>query len=437
MRDVFFHTQWCATLAMVAVQWPEFICEYVFPILICSGSYFLTRDQTPFSRKRRGQPFLTVRVMNSRVILRRSNFPPKDVTLTQGSDSSWKHWNPVSTPTFDPPSNFAGQLSDKNSPIFIDSGIPNTLFTLPQNATSGISSFAYTVGLRPQDLFPVCLVLFLAIIATTTVLSLFFWALDSLVTYIVNTFFSGRQGGPYGTRRPHYSAGKDLLDGPSVPQVTEDDRSHTSHFLFRSSRFPQSSRKSWFRVRPDFSSFHFSVLQGNLVRVLMLFHLPVTIFSCYQMTIGRHHTSILSIALAALSFVLFSVIIPILLILRLFVTPTSKLYDETWTLLALGPLYNHYRHGSQLFACMFFATSLAVGMTIGCGQKSGTAQAIIILIIEVVSALITSVWLPWGHGASMGLISFLFCVTRIVVAVLLVILTPVVGISWLHLHFRP
>jgi len=27
MRDVFFHTQWCAALAMVAVQWPEFICN--------------------------------------------------------------------------------------------------------------------------------------------------------------------------------------------------------------------------------------------------------------------------------------------------------------------------------------------------------------------------------------------------------------------------
>ena len=421
---------------MVAVQWPEFICEYVFSILICTGSYLSTRDQTPFSRKRHGQPFLSVRAVNSHVILRRSNSPPpKDVTLTQGTDSNWKHWNPVSTPLFDPPSNFADQLSDKNSPIFINSSVPNTLFTLPQNATSGISSFAYTVGLRPQDLFPVCLVLFLAIIACTTVLSLFIWALDSAVTYTVNT--RGRQGAPYGRRTPHYSAGKDVLDGPSVPQITEEDRSHSSHFLFRSSKYTQGSRKSWFRVRPDFSSLHFSVLQGNLVRILMLFHLPVTIFSCYQMSVGRHETSILSIALAALSFALFSVIIPILLIIRLFVTSTSKLYDETWTLLALGPLYNHYRHGSQLFACMFFATSLAVGITIGCGQKSGTAQAIIILIIEVASALVTSVWLPWGHGASMGLLSFLFCVTRIVVAVLLVILTPTVGISWPYLCICP
>jgi hypothetical protein len=356
-----------------------------------------------------------------------------DVTLTQGGDSQWKHWNPVSTPTFQPPSNFSDQLSDRNSPLFIDSSVSNTLFTLPQNATSGLSSFAYTVGLRPQDLFPVCLVLFLSIIAATILLSLFICALDSIATVIINACFNGRPSNQYApTRGPHYTAaGKDILDSiPGAPTATDEDRSHShsSHFLLKASKFSQESRKNWFRFRPDFRSFHFCVLQGNLVRILMLFHLPVTIFSSYQLTIGRSHASALSIALAALSLTTFSITFPILLIFRLFVFSTSKLYDETWTLLALGPLYNHYRHGSQLFACIFFATSLALGITIGCGQKSGIAQTIIILLIEVVSALVTSVWLPWGHGASMGLISFLFCVARIVVAVLLVILTPTVSI---------
>ena len=178
-------------------------------------------------------------------------------------------------------------------------------------------------------------------------------------------------------------------------------------------------------------SFHGSVLQGNLIRILILFHLPVTIFSCYQMTIGRSHASLASIILAAISFSVLSLLFPIVLILRLTFTNTTKLYDETWTLLSLGPLYNHYRHGSQLFACLLFATNLAFGLTIGCGQKSGTVQAIVILVVEVISALGTSIWLPWGHGASMGLISFLFCVARIVIAVLLVILTPIVRIVYL------
>ncbi|TFY69192.1 hypothetical protein EVG20_g3243 [Dentipellis fragilis] len=374
LRDIFVHTQWCAALGMVAVQWPLFVY----------------------------------------------------ITLAQGKGDSQDHWNPVATPTFQPPSNFADQLSDQNSPLFIDTSVPNILFTLPTDASPGLSSFAYTIGVRPQDLFGICLVLFLAILASTIVLSCLLWGLDVLGAYLGKSLSQDRRviGG---ARSPRYSAtSKDLLDGSGVPLSVDEERSLNSHFLF--SRFPATPRKHW-KLRPDFSSLHFSVLHGNLVRLMMYFHLPVTIFSCYQMTLGRPHASLSSIILAAISFAIFSVIIPALLITRLFLTPTSKLYDDTWTLLSLGPLYNHYRHGSQLFACLFFATSLAFGILIGCGQKSGTAQAIVILVIEVISALVTSVWLPWGHGASMGLISFLFCVARIVVAVLLVILTPTVSIG--------
>ena len=72
---------------------------------------------------------------------------------------------------------------------------------------------------------------------------------------------------------------------------------------------------------------------------------------------------------------------------------------------------------------------VCIGSVIGAGQKSGTAQSIIILVIEVVSALATSIWLPWGKGAHMSLVSFLFCVLRIVSSVLLVILSPAVSIS--------
>ena len=214
----------------------------------------------------------------------------------------------------------------------------------------------------------------------------------------------------------------------SIGQIrdNEENRSLNGPGLFQSSPRFGSSRR-WWRLNSNFVSLHGSVLQGNLVRILILFHLPITIFSCYQFTVGRPEATLTSIILAALSFAIFSVLIPIVLVVRLTLTNTTKLYDETWTLLFLGPLYNHYRHGSQLFACLLFATNLAFGITIGCGQKSGTAQAIVILVVGVMSALGTSVWLPWGQGASMGLISFLFCVARIVIAVLLVILTPIVS----------
>ena len=304
---------------------------------------------------------------------------------------------------------------------------------LPSGVTTGIPAFAAAVGIPPTRLFGVTMTLFLGLCGAAVVLSFVVWAIDRLATFIggavgyVRTTPSG-----IGRRSPHFgSSAKDTVDKAQspVPQV-EENRSLNTHFVLRGNRFKNTSR--WRNISTGLGSFHGSVLQGNLIRLLVLFHFPVTVVSCYQMTLMKQ-SSPGSIAMAALSFTFLSVALPIFLIYRLYVTNTSKLYDETWTLLALGPLYNHYRHGSQLFACLLFATNIAFGLTIGCGQKSGTAQAIIILLIEVISALGTSFWLPWGHGASMGLISFLFCVARIVIAVLMVILAPIVSLPIIKL----
>jgi len=355
----------------------------------------------------------------------------------------------LSTLPYSPPSNFADQLADNFSPLNINASLPNTLFTLPDNATNGISSFAYTLGVRPQALFPICLILFLGIIAAAIFLSALVWIIDHLVCAVGGAISSSGNTGSNavprlaGTRSPGFST-KEIDATGTVPDENKslNGQSILAPSIVRtSSRFGIplsatsergiSSHRRWWKLRSDIGAFHGSILHGNLVRVLVLFHLPVTIFSCYQMTLPRSQASLSSIVLAAFSFIFFSILIPAHLVLRVTFTPTNKLYDETRTLLSLGPLYNHYRHGSQMFASMLFATNIVFGITIGVGQKSGMAQAIIILVVEVISALVTSVWLPWGSGASMGLISFLFCVARIVIAVLLVILTPTVS-SLLH-----
>ena len=385
----------------------------------------LTHLQIPYFPKRPGQRSATVRIIIT-VRCERTK-QASDTTFAQGSNAV--RWNPLSVPAYQPPSNFADQFNDPNSDIFIDATAANFLFQLPENASFGIESFAYSVGVPPEDLFNICLAIFLALLAATIVLSLVVWSIDYIASLISGGFKQSPTPVLTGTRSPRYSsASKDMLDGIAQFQSSEENRSSSGHGLFRAtSRFPFG--RPWWKIRSSFVSFHGSILQGNLIRILILFHLPVTIFSCYQMTLGRPRASLASIILAAVAFGVLSVLLPVMLILRLTLTNTTKLYDETWTLLSLGPLYNHYRHGSQLFACLLFATNLAFGVTIGCGQKSGTAQAIIILVVEVISALGTSVWLPWGHGASMGLISFLFCVARIVVAVLLVILTPIVRVN--------
>ncbi|KAF7335259.1 Membrane protein [Mycena sanguinolenta] len=346
LRDVLFHTQWCAALAMVAVQWPPF----AYPLLV----------QTAWA------------------------------TLSY---------------------NITDQLADPTSPLYINTSVPNILFTLPSNSTSGMSMFAYTLGVRPEDLFGICIVLFLAIVAATIVISSIVWFIDligSLVTGASLHSSGGRRARSPGPKEFETAGGYRRVQIRDLPPRVAPDP------LWR-----------WWRR----CSFHGSVLHGNLVRILVLFHLPLTIFAAYEMTRPSDDASMRARALAALSFAVLSILLPVALVVRVTLTTTNKLYDETRTLLALGPLYNHYRHGSQLFASLHFATNLIFGVVIGVGQKSGTAQAVVILVVEVAAALVTSIWLPWGRGASMGLISFLFCVARIVIAVLLVILSPAISIG--------
>ncbi|THH11480.1 hypothetical protein EW145_g629 [Phellinidium pouzarii] len=390
MRDIIFHTQFCAALGMVAVQWPVF----VYPMFA----------QTAWSAL----------VYN--------------VTLAQGTNATLTHWNPLRVQDYNPPSDFADQLNDPTSAIFVDTSVPNALLTFPNNTSAGMASFAAAVGLRPQDLFGVCLALFLSIIGGAIAISLIVWGIDRLG---VALFGTGDKDLPFGTRSPNYVQPPKDSDKNGPASAEEDGTSVVGHFLFRSTTIPLSSalgRKWWkFRIKP--SSFHGSILHGNLVRILILFHLPVTVFASYQFTNAHLQSSLASVVLASISFAILSVGIPVFLVARLYTTATNKLYDETRTLMTLGPLYNLHGQGSQLFACIFFANNLIYGITIGCGQRSGTAQAIIILVTEVGASLSTSIWLPWGRGATMGLISFFFCVARITVAVLLVILTPTVSVA--------
>ena len=354
------------------------------------------------------------------------NISYSDITLAQGGNTTAKHWNPLTVQDYNPPSDFADQLSDSASPIFVDSSVPNSLLMFPANTTAGIASLAAAIGLRPQDLFGVCLVLFLCIIAGAIAISLVIWGIDQLG---IRLFGRREKGSPFGTRSPAYMAPVKDSDKSMSPTGDEDGTSAVGYRLFRSASLPLSSalKRKWWRLGIKPSSFHGSILHGNLVRILILFHLPITIFSSYQFANAHSQSSLASVVLAAFAFALFSIGLPAFLLVRLYTTATNKLYDETRTLMMLGPLYNHYAHGSQLFASIFFANNLIYGITIGCGQKSGTAQAIIILVTEIGTSLGTSIWLPWGRGATMGFISFFFCVARITVAVLLVILTPTVS----------
>lgn len=98
------------------------------------------------------------------------------------------------------------------------------------------------------------------------------------------------------------------------------------------------------------------------------------------------------------------------------------------TLLALGPMYNIYAQGNQLYYGLRFLASLVTGITIGVGQSHGLAQAIVVLVVEIAFGLGTTIWHPWRAGAGMVIPGFLFAMIRIISAALLVVMAPNVSL---------
>ncbi|KDQ20518.1 hypothetical protein BOTBODRAFT_310057 [Botryobasidium botryosum FD-172 SS1] len=393
-RDIIFHTQWCASLAMIAVQWPTFI----YPILSNASWATLLYN----------------------------------VTLVQGANATTKRWDPLTPPPYIPPQNYADQLQDPTSPLFLNANTPNTFFLFPNNTQDGIPSLAAAIGLRKEDMFGTCLALFLIVTGGVVAISLVLWTIDWLISYVFETWLKRGDAGR-GIRSPTKVAlGSELGSKDSSDRHTLDDEGRNilqSHGVTLTPPRSVRRRRWWFSYRLGQSAFHDSVLQGNLVRLIILFHLPLTTLSCYQLSLGTASASLASLVVAGIAFPVLCILLPAILLYRLSRTPENKLYDATRTLLSLGPLYNVYAPGSQVFAMLFFAHSLAIGITIGAGQGSGAVQAIVLLVLEVVSALATSIWLPWGERANMGATSFFFCVARIITAVLLVVLSPLVDVG--------
>ena len=168
---------------------------------------------------------------------------------------------------------------------------------------------------------------------------------------------------------------------------------------------------------------HVALAFGNILRVLMLFHLPLVIFSTYQLSLARTTATKASVILAAFVLVLLGVALPLILALRLRRLSPDQREDRT-TMLALGPFYTLYADASGTYVTMRFALSVIIGVVVGGGQGSGTAQAVIILVVEILDTLVTTLLLPWGEGAAMGPLAFVVSVVRIIIAVLLVVMSP-------------
>jgi hypothetical protein len=337
-------------------------------------------------------------------------------------DSTLMHSTITHTSDYNPPTEFSVMLNDPYYPLYLDPVATNPLLDL--RSPNGLSSWAAAIGLHERDLFAICLEIFLLITASIIVLSLLLWTIHALVEYL--TVKRSRLGGnrASSSSSPRASlGGKEAYDrGGSVPNLNSVRPSG-----------PGRLRRTWLRFRPkgEAGAFHAAALYGNLLRLILLFHLPITTFSIYQLTLAQ--ASIVSRVFAALAFTLISILIPVGILYKVYRTPGGKLYDATRTLLSLGPMYNVYKEEKQMFRVFPLAASLIIGVVVGAGQKSGLVQAVILVLAELAMLLLPAIWYPWGEGASMGTPSAFLGIIRVASAVLLMLISPTVSFTLMFL----
>lgn len=157
VRDIFAHIQFCSALAMIAVQWPDF----VYPIAAQGAWASLIGN----------------------------------ITLVQGSDPLSKRFDPLATGAYAPPSTYASTLADQTSPLYLDASAPNRLLNLAVEEP-GMASYAYAAGLRKEDLFAMSATIFCLVCAALVLLSLLIWILHGVGEFVGQRLrSSGSAGG--------------------------------------------------------------------------------------------------------------------------------------------------------------------------------------------------------------------------------------------------
>lgn len=375
--DIILHTQFVAAISMVAVRWPEF-----------SYGFF----------KQAAWSTLT-----------------GNVTIVRPADLD-RDFDLLSTNATLPSGDISSQFANSTGPLFMNEQAPNRLMNL-DGARAGMEAYAHAIGLRNKDLFGTCLAIWFFIIAAILGLSLVAWIVDSFH----DTFLRLQ-------KRREVGYNLDVADASAPAETKEavdidDDQPPSSLSRRGGYRFIGTGSRRLFGCSNN--SFHLRMLHGNILRAVFLFHLPITIFTTYEMA-NADIFSATSVGLAGLAFAFLSVLAPVYAVFSISRAPTAKLYDSIDTLSAFGPIYNTYSPGSQLFCAVDFARTFVLGVVIGAGQANGSAQAIIILVFEIMFALACSLWLPWGEGAMMGPVSFVANVLRIITAVLILLLSPLV-----------
>lgn len=173
-------------------------------------------------------------------------------------------------------------------------------------------------------------------------------------------------------------------------------------------------------LRPK--NFPFSL--GNIIRIVFsYFLLPIVALSLFQLAVALKSQAYI-VALAVLMLVLVIGFAIWILKFILSARPKSFLFDDLFTLLIYGSLYNTYREDAASFALIPIVLAFVRGIAIGALQFSGISQLVILAICEVIFILTIHGFLPFLSRTSMNAYHTYFSLARLVTILLMFSFAP-------------
>ncbi|WFD33675.1 hypothetical protein MCUN1_000488 [Malassezia cuniculi] len=185
----------------------------------------------------------------------------------------------------------------------------------------------------------------------------------------------------------------------------------------------QPSRTFWKRF-----STHFAVLHGNMARLVMFFHLPITMMGAF----GLSNSEGLPAAKIApgITFGCFAVLLPGYLVWNVLHLPTNKLYNDRETFLMFGPLYNMYTPTREKFVAVVFLHSFLLGTVVGVECMSGSVQISCVFVIEVIYAILRLIWHPEGRETAAVPFQMLGDAIRVMLVLVSFVSQPRIVTTW-------
>lgn len=173
-----------------------------------------------------------------------------------------------------------------------------------------------------------------------------------------------------------------------------------------------------------------TILKGVLFRCLLAAFPALSVFGLYEFTQADSAAEVvdavvyLVATIAALAYGAYTVIRIASRSIGLHRNPAYILFSDPRTLNKWGCFYVQFRASGYYFAVPVLVHTFLKAVFIGCAQKSGTAQAIGLIVIEAV-ALVGAIWLrPW-MDKSTNSFHITICVVNFINAVILLIFSNV------------